>query len=672
MINPPNDTKESNPISNVGNSFQAPDYDSSSSGLSPVWKNNVTEYVTGMLGGVINDAEYERVAAEFGNLTSVTRSASYSDFPSDFHTIQSDISQSNSQKNKQHVSAPQESPIHQSAFKSSTNGSVKIPAPSVPLFDRNSETKSQKVDSLLDSSLPKDNTQTSLLERLSKKHNKLLTIPLTPKHSEASNQKNNNNALGSTSNSKTMTHLQELSKKIVAAGFNPIHSSLLTISDSIQPPKDTLTESQGLYLMGTLSVLYNEYMNKESTIQQLLKQVNENQKPNNNIFLDSNVDSNAQNRIAELTLENQRLKALNVELNNENKKLNTFVESGKPKAKNESFANYNIANPNNHFDDISDYSIPLSSYGLKLESDENQSKDRALKILQEELAEVKRQKEILQLQLVNSKKDYKPPMGPDVHGLTTRERIQRDKKIWKLQSQNINGLTQLEATEQLKEICEKLGITDYENIGQSIDKIQLVFRLVPQMQRFIQQINATVKAYTIHADNSNTSLSMSSVNQPLKLEKSLAVIREWAELAASKKDQQAFINDVHEQLDIVASPASYEKCLVAIERLVNSHDRPQMYPHIPVDQAQQWVNYFQQLFGLKSLEMVRHKMDSLYIFSTEMEHGLLRIKEVLKLDGVSPGRVLFTAADILEKHKLDSISGSMGKLSTSERPVKLV
>jgi hypothetical protein len=32
-------------------------------------------------------------------------------------------------------------------------------------------------------------------------------------------------------------------------------------------------------------------------------------------------------------------------------------------------------------------------------------------------------------------------------------------------------------------ICAKLGITDYQNIDVCVDKIQLVFKLVPQMEQ---------------------------------------------------------------------------------------------------------------------------------------------------------------------------------------------
>jgi hypothetical protein len=35
----------------------------------------------------------------------------------------------------------------------------------------------------------------------------------------------------------------------------------------------------------------------------------------------------------------------------------------------------------------------------------------------------------------------------------------------------------------LKEICRKLGITDFDNIIPAVEKIQLVVRLIPQMEQ---------------------------------------------------------------------------------------------------------------------------------------------------------------------------------------------
>jgi hypothetical protein len=35
----------------------------------------------------------------------------------------------------------------------------------------------------------------------------------------------------------------------------------------------------------------------------------------------------------------------------------------------------------------------------------------------------------------------------------------------------------------LKEVCKKLGITDYENITGAVEKIQMAFRLIPQMEK---------------------------------------------------------------------------------------------------------------------------------------------------------------------------------------------
>lgn len=80
----------------------------------------------------------------------------------------------------------------------------------------------------------------------------------------------------------------------------------------------------------------------------------------------------------------------------------------------------------------------------------------------------------------------------EANELSTRERIQRDKKLWKSKNgtnasismaDNSTVFDKSDSKAVLKEVCRRLGITDYENIVPAVEKIQLVVRLIPQMEQ---------------------------------------------------------------------------------------------------------------------------------------------------------------------------------------------
>lgn len=102
-----------------------------------------------------------------------------------------------------------------------------------------------------------------------------------------------------------------------------------------------------------------------------------------------------------------------------------------------------------------------------------------------ELDQVKNERDLLQIQCINQSKTWKrdPKSIQNTTGLTTRELIQNDKKEWHLKAGQISGFTTEELQSLLKDVCVRLGITDYENLGPCIDKIQTVVGLIPQMEK---------------------------------------------------------------------------------------------------------------------------------------------------------------------------------------------
>jgi hypothetical protein len=57
-------------------------------------------------------------------------------------------------------------------------------------------------------------------------------------------------------------------------------------------------------------------------------------------------------------------------------------------------------------------------------------------------------------------------------------------------------------------------------------------KLIPQMEQFIREVNATVLAY-----NLNVSQSSSNYGQVLKLSKLIEIIHEWAEIVQTANEQ---------------------------------------------------------------------------------------------------------------------------------------
>jgi exonuclease VII small subunit len=73
--------------------------------------------------------------------------------------------------------------------------------------------------------------------------------------------------------------------------------------------------------------------------------------------------------------------------------------------------------------------------------------------------------------------------------------------------------------------CARLSIDNLENFEDSLDKIEKVIRLIPQMEIFISEVEQLVSNLQNKFMNLNESKSMSST---LKLNQLLSVIKSWA------------------------------------------------------------------------------------------------------------------------------------------------
>jgi uncharacterized protein YecA (UPF0149 family) len=345
----------------------------------------------------------------------------------------------------------------------------------------------------------------------------------------------------------TRLQLEKLSKQLEKAGFSPLHPSLLfTTKDDIHVP-GTLSDTQGLSLISTLSVLINEFENRGSTIQQLVQQnpqksvhgAGETPKALSKLETESVIQelqskiqhneyvidklkfeaSAAQQRQESQRIRNDRiLEAIKQEYDiasptTENV-LSRIIAIYEEKLQNAHSAK--VGSPVNPFEDLSEMSSPNAANANEIKLQVK------LEQLNTELDQIKKERDMLQLRLINeSKTIHRDPN--DTKGLSTRELIQRDKKQWKIMNGDLIGMTEQEMKLLIQDICTRLGITDYQNVGSCIEKIEFAVKLIPQMEQFIREVNAIIFAYNLNISQST------GTQKTLKLSKSLEVVREWAE-----------------------------------------------------------------------------------------------------------------------------------------------
>ena len=109
--------------------------------------------------------------------------------------------------------------------------------------------------------------------------------------------------------------------------------------------------------------------------------------------------------------------------------------------------------------------------------------------MKQQLRYAEDERDVLSLKLLNQEKVWNKENETDFvdSHLSTRERIQRDKKHWKSNGTPTKpkSVDSKSSNSVLKEVCKKLGITDYENIPEAVEKIQMAFRLIPQMEKVL-------------------------------------------------------------------------------------------------------------------------------------------------------------------------------------------
>jgi hypothetical protein len=347
----------------------------------------------------------------------------------------------------------------------------------------------------------------------------------------------------------TRLQLEKLSKQLEKAGFSPLHPSLLFTTKDDVHVQGTLSDTQGLSLISTLSVLINEFENRGSTIQQLVQQNSQKSahamgEPPKSLSkletesiiqeLQSKIQHNeyvidklkfeasaAQQRLESQRIRNDRiLDAIKQEYGFTNSTtenvISRIISIYEEKLQQNGNNHAKVSSPSNPFEDLSEMSSPnaASANEIKLQVKVEQ--------LNMELAEIKKERDMLQLRLINENKPiHRDPN--ETKGLSTRELIQRDKKQWKIMNGELIGMSDQEMKLLIQDICTRLGITDYQNVASCIQKIEFAVKLIPQMEQFIREVNAIILSYNLNFSQS------AGTHKSMKLSKSLEIIREWAE-----------------------------------------------------------------------------------------------------------------------------------------------
>jgi hypothetical protein len=104
------------------------------------------------------------------------------------------------------------------------------------------------------------------------------------------------------SQTETLAQLENLGKKLIQNGFAPLHPTLMLATRDKHHVPGTLTDTQALYLISTLSSVINEYESRGSTIKNLVSQLNNRSSPGNDkdaIVMDLKAKLESQTKIIE-------------------------------------------------------------------------------------------------------------------------------------------------------------------------------------------------------------------------------------------------------------------------------------------------------------------------------------------------------------------------------------
>lgn len=167
---------------------------------------------------------------------------------------------------------------------------------------------------------------------------------------------------------------------------------------------------------------------------------------------------------------------------------------------------------------------------------------------------------------------------------STRELIHQDKisyQVAGIMSGHPEKLAHI-----LSSVCTALGVKSAQELPQSIDRICMAVKLIPQMKhvrsltQFIYEMIAVVQAFTVTRSSSPNSTSKSE--QAVSLGHIVRQTREWAEMCSQVEDLEMFSAQVHEILHIKRSASSLNACLDEMKKFTAKSPR-QLYADVPLE-----------------------------------------------------------------------------------------
>ncbi|KAI9183332.1 hypothetical protein H9P43_004249 [Blastocladiella emersonii ATCC 22665] len=322
-------------------------------------------------------------------------------------------------------------------------------------------------------------------------------------------------------------------------------------------------------------------------------------------------------------------------------------------------------------------------------------------------ARAEEERDLLQLKLVNATRAPVPPSvaaakGPNGEPRATRDRnapvgstrdlIRRDKLHYKLRLHIIDELPAESVRDILKDICIRLDIDDVHNVVPSLEQSAILIGTVPKMREFISSVDGILWQRPFGVDEGAKQPAPSSDDGTAlpasvaagkgrkpprtiqKFSKTLKVLRAWSDELAVLEHLRRYVARVFRVLDI--DPARYGGLGVATEdteaelmgleevkRLVafekNQHRVDRKQKQLAGDEVRgisagdaetyrQIVHHFCALFEVKTIAAAMPKLNELFAFVTETEHGVKRLRDALPgLEKVSTAAVLNRAADEL-------------------------
>ncbi|KAJ3368817.1 hypothetical protein GGF31_006104 [Allomyces arbusculus] len=316
---------------------------------------------------------------------------------------------------------------------------------------------------------------------------------------------------------------------------------------------------------------------------------------------------------------------------------------------------------------------------------------------------VEEERDLLKLQLVNFEKiktiagpqraerDQPNPPAPPTGG-STRDRIRRDKLHFQLKLYEIDAMSAEQCRDVLKDVCIRLHVKDVHTVVDALEEVAKVVHMVPKMQQYIRQVDELVwRRPLVDLADKNAKRTPGAAKLKLADPQGIHAVRDtfrvlqfWAQELEALDHARTYRTRLFQLLGVDPDRLPGEnpdedaelmaveeiKRLLAFEKNTHRRETRQLAAATgegtsPEATYARVVSHFCNLFEVSTLADAFPKLNELFVFTTEVENGLRRLRDVLGVaEGVpvTPAAVLNRAADEL----LVRVSGASFRLENTE------